>query len=145
VFQHILFPTDGSPASQVAADACVRFAAQVGARLTILHVEPAEHMVSAEPGYVEQAGEAWHRQRAEQARRCLGPVEALAAAAKVPFNSIVSTAHEPYVAIIDTAHSQGCDLVAMASHGRRGIKAVLIGSQTQKVLTHSALPVLVFR
>jgi nucleotide-binding universal stress UspA family protein len=145
VFQHILFATDGSPASQVAAEACVRFAAQVKARLTILHVMANVHHYAYEPGYVEPANDTLRHNREEQARRCLEPVETAARNAQVAFDSAVVQADEPSEAIVSTARDKGCDLIAMASHGRRGVRAVLLGSQTQKVLTHSALPVLVFR
>jgi nucleotide-binding universal stress UspA family protein len=145
VFKHILFPTDGSPASQVAAEACMRFAAQVGARVTILHVLPNVHLFTYEPLIVEQANETWRHNREQHARACIAPVEDIARKANVKFASMLVPADEPCEAIIATAHEKGADLIAMASHGRRGIRAVLLGSQTQKVLTHSALPVLVFR
>lgn len=145
MFQHILFPTDGSPASQVAADVCMRFAAQVGARVTILHVLQSVPLVAYEPTIVEQANETLRRNREQHARQCIAPVEELARKAQVTFDTVLMQAGEPCAAIISTAHDKGCDLIAMASHGRKGIKAVLLGSQTQKVLTHSALPVLVFR
>lgn len=145
MYQHILFATDGSPASQVAADACMRFAAQVGARVTILHVITNVHLYSYEPGFAEPDHDKLRHDREEQARKSIEPVEAIARNAQVTFDSLLLHADEPSAAIVATARDKGCDLIAMASHGRRGIKAVLLGSQTQKVLTHSALPVLVFR
>lgn len=145
MFQHILFATDGSPASQVAADACMRFAAQVRARVTILHVISNVHLYSYEPGFSEQADDTLRRNREEHARKCIEPVEALARSAQVTFESMIVHADEPSEAIVAAARDKACDLIAMASHGRRGVRAVLLGSQTQKVLTHSALPVLVFR
>jgi nucleotide-binding universal stress UspA family protein len=145
MFQHILFATDGSPASQVAADACMRFAAQVRARVTILHVISNVHVYSYEPGFTEPAHDTLRRNHEELARKCIESVEAIARNAQVTFESVVLHADEPSEAIVATARDKGCDLIAMASHGRRGIRAVLLGSQTQKVLTHSALPVLVFR
>lgn len=145
MFQHILFATDGSPASQVAADACMRFAAQVRARVTILHVISNVHLYSYEPGFTEHIDDALRQNREEQARKAIEPVEAIARNAQVTFDSVLVHADEPSEAIVATARDKGCDLIAMASHGRRGVRAVLLGSQTQKVLTHSALPVLVFR
>jgi nucleotide-binding universal stress UspA family protein len=145
VFQHILFPTDGSPASAVAAEQCVRIAAAIGARLTILHVFIPLHLFAYEPIAVDEALEIWGRTRERRTRVSLEPVEELARNAQVAFNTVVVESDEIYEAIIDAARDNGCDLIAMASHGRRGIKGVLVGSQTQKVLTHSALPVLVFR
>jgi nucleotide-binding universal stress UspA family protein len=145
VFQHILFPTDGSPASQVAAESCVRFAAQVGARLTVLHVLSRPPVFNDEFDVTGQVHAAMRRTRDQEAHLCLEAVEQLARAAGVACATLVAEADEPYEAIISTAHAHGCDLVAMASHGRRGVRAVVLGSQTQKVLTHSAIPVLVFR
>ncbi|GAB3431722.1 universal stress protein [Massilia solisilvae] len=145
MFKHILFPTDGSPASVVAAAHCVRFAADIGARLTILHSSAPLHLFSYEPIVVDEAYEEYRRSRDRLCAECLAPVEELARNAGIPFDSVTVEADEPYTAIITTANNKGCDLVAMASHGRKGIKGVLLGSQTQKVLTHSALPVLVFR
>lgn len=145
MFQHILFATDCSPASQVAADACIRFAAQVGARVSILHVLPNVHVFTYEPYIVEQTSETYRHNRELNARNCIAPVEELARKAKVSFDSAIVQADEPSEAIISTARDKGADLIAMASHGRRGVKAVLLGSETQKVLAHSALPVLVLR
>jgi nucleotide-binding universal stress UspA family protein len=145
VFKHILFPTDGSPASLLAADACVRLATQIGARLTVIHVVPPIHLFTYEFEVTEKVHESYKRMRDQRAKEALDPVELLASAAKVPCKTMLVEADEPYQAILATANDQACDLVAMASHGHRGIRAVLLGSTTQKVLTHSALPVLVFR
>jgi nucleotide-binding universal stress UspA family protein len=145
VFKHILFPTDGSSASLVAAEQCMRFAAQVGARVTAMHVVLPLHLFTYEPMAIEEARAVYRRNRDERGRATLAPVEQLARDAKVAFDSVLAEADEPYAAIMATAHERSCDLVAMASHGHKGIKGVLLGSQTQKLLTHSALPVLVFR
>jgi nucleotide-binding universal stress UspA family protein len=145
VFKHILLPTDGSAASTAAAHACLRFAAQIGARVTALHVVPPLHLFTYEPEVTEHAHETYHRNRDARARECLGPIEQAASEAKVACEAIMVEADDPYAAILSTAQQRGCDLVAMASHGRRGIRGVLLGSQTQKVLTHSTIPVLVFR
>lgn len=145
VFKHILLPTDGSAGSSVAAAECIRFAAQVGARITAVHVVPPLHLFTYEPEVTEHAHETYHRNRDARARECLAPIEQLAREAAVPCESLMVEADNPYEAILSTAHDRGCDLVAMSSHGRRGIGAMLLGSQTQRVLTHSAIPVLVFR
>jgi nucleotide-binding universal stress UspA family protein len=145
VFQHILLPTDGSEPSKAAVGPCIRFAAQVGARITAMHVVPPLHLFTYEPEVTEHAHETYHRNRDARARECLEPVEQLAREAKVPCDTLMVEGDDAYQAILKTAHERGCDLIAMASHGRRGISAVLLGSQTQKVLAHSAIPVLVFR
>lgn len=145
MFQHILFPTDGSPASQDAAESCVRFAAHVGARMTVLHVLSPPPVFNDEFDVTGQVHASMRRTREEHAHAALATVEQLAKASGVACDALVAEADEPYEAILSTAHERGCDLVAMASHGRRGVRAVVLGSQTQKLLTHSAIPVLVFR
>jgi nucleotide-binding universal stress UspA family protein len=145
VFQHILFATDGSPASQLAAEQCLRFAGQVGARVTAVHVVVPIHVFTYEPMATEELRAAYRRYRDDHARQSMAPLQELARTNGVQLQGEVIEADEPYEAIIRTAHDNACDLVAMASHGQKGLKGVLIGSQTQKVLTHSAVPVLVFR
>jgi nucleotide-binding universal stress UspA family protein len=145
VFHHILFATDGSPASRLAAEQCVRFAAEIKARLTLIHVVHPLLLFTYEPMVTEEIHAGYRRSRDEHARKALVPVEEMARTAAVPCESLLVEGNETYESIIKTARDRECDLIAMASHGRKGIKAVLIGSQTQKVLTHSAVPVLVFR
>ena len=106
---------------------------------------PKLHLFAHETGATEAAHEKVRRERELHSKHYLEFVEQHAAAAGVPCTSMLATADAPYEAIIKAARSAGCDLIAMASHGRRGIKALLLGSETQKVLTHSAIPVLVFR
>ena len=77
--------------------------------------------------------------------RILGAVETRARAAGVPVETLQVTAGDTWQAIIDTAQDKGCDLIAMASHGRRGVSAFLMGSVTTKVLSHARVPVLVYR
>jgi nucleotide-binding universal stress UspA family protein len=75
----------------------------------------------------------------------LGAVESAAGAAGVPCDVASATSDDPYEEILRAAGDKGCDLIVMASHGRRGVKALLLGSETQKVLTHGTVPVLVYR
>ena len=77
--------------------------------------------------------------------KALKQVTMAADAAGVPCETIREVHDQPYRAIIDAAHALSCDLIVMASHGRRGISALLLGSETVKVLTHSTIPVLVYR
>ena len=91
----------------------------------------------------------WTRQEYEaqfkaQAERYLSVVEEAARKAGVMFDLAYVTSDHPHAAIIEAAEQKGCDLIVMASHGRRGPKPVLLGSETQKVLTHSQTPVLVY-
>jgi nucleotide-binding universal stress UspA family protein len=80
----------------------------------------------------------------EHARKTLGAVADAANAAGVACETIHIEHEHPYRAIIDTAESKGCDLIVMASHGRSGLSAVVLGSVTVKVLTHCKIPVLVY-
>lgn len=145
MFKHILLPTDGSPAAESAVHACIQFAKQTGASITAIHVMPVLHMFTYEPGVTESVHEQVRKDREMHSKKYLDLVEQRAAAAGVPCKSMLVTSDYPYEAIIEAARSGHCDLIAMASHGRKGIKGLLLGSETQKVLTHSATPVLVFR
>jgi nucleotide-binding universal stress UspA family protein len=145
VFRRILFPTDGSPASVGAADSAVEFARSAGASLIALHVAPELHLFTYEPEVTEAEQEQYRRTRDARAHNFLAYVQQRAARAGVACESLVAIADEPYEAIISTARERQCDVIAMASHGRKGLRALLLGSQTQKVLTHSAIPVLVLR
>ena len=102
-------------------------------------------MFTYEPGVTESVHEQVRKDREMHSKKYLELVEQRAAAAGVPCKSILLTSDYPYEAIIDAARTRHCDLIAMASHGRKGLKGMLLGSETQKVLTHSAIPVLVFR
>lgn len=145
MFQHILLPTDGSAASLGAARACIRFAAQVGARVTAVHVVPPLSMLTYEPIVTAKALEAYRRNRDERVRECLDPVARLGHEANVPITTVLLEGFEPYQAILNAARDHGCDLVMMSSHGRKGVRAYFLGSETQKLLTHSAIPVMVYR
>jgi nucleotide-binding universal stress UspA family protein len=145
MYQHILVPTDGSPLSAEAVDQAIQLAKSLKARLTLLTVTEPFHVIASEPGMLT-ATLADYRERAEaRAQQYLTAAKDKAATADIPCDAVqVENAH-PYQAIIDTAVARGCDLIAMASHGRRGIAAIVLGSETVKVLTHSKIPVLVYR
>jgi nucleotide-binding universal stress UspA family protein len=147
MYQHILIPTDGSKLSERAAAASVKLAALLGARVTALFVAPPatpvvyERLVPVK--YMTPDEHAAMIERA--AERYLGVIRKAAAAADVNCECISLTSDFPADAILQTASRRKCDLIVMASHGRRGVAAVLLGSETQKVLTHSKVPVLVHR
>jgi nucleotide-binding universal stress UspA family protein len=147
MFKHILFPTDGSPLSQRAAKAVVRYARTSGARITVFYAAPLYHPdISGDyiPASFVSLAEFTNRVEA-RAQKCLGQVKQLAGAAKVRCATVRADSDSPYAAIIKAAKANRCDLVFMASHGRRGIAGLLLGSETHKVLTHCKLPVLVYR
>ena len=145
MFNHILLPTDGSPVAESAVDACLRFAAETGVAITAVHVMPELHLFTYEPGVTESVHQKVRHDRELHSKKCLELVEQRAAAAGVPCTTMLVTSDTPYEAIIEAARTRDCDLIAMGSHGRAGIKGLLLGSVTQKVLTHSTIPVLVFR
>ena len=145
MFKHILLPTDGTAAARPGIDACLRFAREIGARVTALHVAPALHIFTYEPGVTESVRQTVIKDRELHSKKYLDDVGQRAAAAGVPCQSLLVTSDFPHEAIIEAARAHQCDLIAMASHGRGGIKGMLLGSETQKVLTHSAIPVIVWR
>jgi nucleotide-binding universal stress UspA family protein len=147
MFKHILLPTDGSPLSLRAAKAAIRFAGANGARITAFYVTP-QYRPNISGDYIPAnfvSLAEFTKQVKKTADKYLGKVKQLADAANVPCATVQSGSDSPYQAIIKAAKANKCDLVFMASHGRRGIAGLLIGSETNKVLTHCKLPVLVYR
>lgn len=145
MFKHILLPTDGSSASDVAIQSCLRFAKHIGARVTGLHVVPEFHVMTYNAEMLEDTREQFAQDCAAHARKVLAAVEQAAKEAGVACEVMHMTSDHPYQAIVQAAQGQQCDLIAMALHGRKGIQGFLLGSETQKVLTHSQIPVLVYR
>jgi nucleotide-binding universal stress UspA family protein len=145
MFTHLLVPTDGSPLSDIAIQMAVTVAKENHAKLTALHVLPefrvfaygAEMPADTEEHFLKVA-----RQHAED---YLAAVTKAATQAGVECETVATTRAHPYEAIVSIATQRSCDLIVMASHGRSGLRALLIGSETQKVLTHSDVPVLVVR
>lgn len=147
MFKHILVPTDGSQLSREAVERAVMFAKESGARITFFYAKP-EYPVAfyGEGALIDPTTPEKFAQMAEQqAQDILNGCARLAADAGVECTTVSKTSDVPYEAIIETAETVGCDLIFMASHGRRGLGALLLGSETQKVLTHSKIPVLVYR
>jgi len=146
MFKNILVPTDGSPLSARAIRLAVRLAKEQDARVTGFWVapewDPNVHGESA-VGFVSPQDHA-ARVKAMAARH-LGVVEKAAAAAGVSCKSDHVAGSYPYDEIVKAARRNRCDLIVMASHGRRGISKLLLGSETTKVLAHSPVPVLVCR
>lgn len=147
MFKHLLVPTDGSSLSDETVASAVQFAAEAGAKITFLYVRP-DYPVSyfGEGALVDPTTpESFAEMTEKMAQEILERSKALAEARNVPCAGSAVINDLPYEAIIDTANSVGCDLIFMASHGRRGLVGLLLGSETQKVLTHSTIPVLVYR
>ncbi|MTV36333.1 universal stress protein [Duganella radicis] len=145
MFKHILFPTDGEAPSVAAIGPCIAFAKDSGARLSVLHVRMPFHFLSAHPAMVSDTPKEYAQHSQQRASACLEQVAAACRAQGVACDTL-SVEHElPNQAIIDAVREHGCDLVAMASHGRKGMEALFLGSETQKVLSRSPVPVLVLR
>lgn len=145
MYKHILVPTDGSELSAAAIDQALQLAKTLGARVTALTVAEPLHFLPVTPGATINLRAEYDSHLKENGTRILGAVEARAAAAGVPVETVQVTAGDAWLAIVDTAKERGCDLIAMASHGRRGVSAFLMGSVTTKVLGHATIPVLVYR
>ena len=138
MYTHILIPTDGSELAGKGVQHGVALAKRIGAKVTILTVLPPD-MITADREVMEIRKERTQK----HAEEVLGAVAMQTAG--VACETIQVEHVDPYQAIIDTADSKGCDLIVMASHGRRGISAIVLGSETVKVLTHCKIPVLVYR
>jgi nucleotide-binding universal stress UspA family protein len=146
MFTNILVPTDGSEHSQHAVRAGAELAKLHQARLTVIHVIPDYHLLIAYEGAFDPVTEERIEEEArERAERYLEFVRRTAEAAGVPCDTVCETSDHPYDAILKTADARRCDLILMTSHGRKGLAAVLLGSETRKVLTHTRVPVLVVR
>ena len=145
MFKHILLPTDGSRLSEKAIKNCVRMAKKNDAKITALTVIPKFHTFTYEIEMLETTRKEYEEQVAAQAQGFVDYARKVASAAGVDCDGVKVVSDQPYKEIIKTAQKKGCDLILMASHGRRGIEGFLLGSETQKVLTHSKVPVLVYR
>lgn len=145
MYKHILIPTDGSELSAKAISQGIQFAKSINARVTGLTVSPNFHTFSLRPGAVSDTPEQYQRDCEAHAKEVLGTVEDAAKTAHISFEAAHVFNDHPYDAIIQSAKQRDCDLIFMASHGRRGISALVLGSETVKVLTHSKIPVLVCR
>jgi nucleotide-binding universal stress UspA family protein len=145
MFKRILIPTDGSEQSERAILAGVSFAKDLGAEVVGLTVIPEFHAFTVNVEMLEDTKEEFEIQMQERARKYLQFILDAARMAGVPCTTEYKTGDDPHQVLIDTARERECDLIIMASHGRRGIKGALLGSETQKVLVHSSIPVLVYR
>ncbi|HRQ58026.1 MAG TPA: universal stress protein [Azoarcus taiwanensis] len=147
MFKHLLVPTDGSELSQATVKRAVSFAKETSARVTFFYAQPDFPMpIYGEGALIDPTTpEQFAKSAKEEADRILEAAKKVADDAGVTADSDTVVNEVPYEAVIDAADRHGCDLIFMASHGRRGISALLLGSETQKVLTHSKIPVLIYR
>ena len=145
MFKHILIPTDGTDLSRKAVTYGVQLAKESGAKVTALTLTEPYRVASMDAVLVSVGEDEYEEESSRVADQALEQAKAVADAAGVPCDMVREVHDQPYRAIIDAAHSRNCDLIVMASHGRRGMSALLLGSETVKVLTHSTIPVLVYR
>jgi len=145
MFKHILVPTDGSPASRPALLSAIALARSCGARITALHVVPEFHVLSHDTEMLEATRATYLEESMENGKKVLDFVCGQAREAGVECGTFLTRSDHPHEKILETAEANGCDLIAMGTHSKFGLRGVLLGSETHKVLVHSPLPVLVFR
>jgi nucleotide-binding universal stress UspA family protein/hemerythrin-like domain-containing protein len=143
MYRHIMVPLDDSPLAIETVNQAVLLARSLGAKVTFFHAQ--SDYGASSIGALERvmAPSAFNEHMAGEARAILAKAETVARAAGVPYDSAVTVSDRPHEAILTAAEARGCDLIFIASHGRRGIKGLMLGSQTQKVLQQATLPVLV--
>ncbi|MET0264929.1 MAG: universal stress protein [Duganella sp.] len=145
MFKSILFPTDGSELSEKATATAVQFAVLNQARIVgITVVQPMPLAPISDAGVVLEVGD-FAVQMQEAAREHIDKLAAAANIAGVPFEGVISTSTVPFEEIIEASKKFSCDIIIMATHGHTGLDKFLLGSQTDKVLSHTKLPVLVLR
>ena len=145
MFKNILVPTDGSVLSASAVDKAMTLARDVKAKVTVMTAIEPFHVLTTTPASLSDTRESYAKHAKAEAERVLADAQKKAKELGVTCTIVQVEADQPYTAIIEAAEKNGWDLIAMASHGRRGVAALVIGSETTKVLTHSAIPVLVYR
>lgn len=145
MFKHILLPTDGSRLSEAAIFSGIELARQHGARVTGIHAMPEFHLLSYRAAALDESHDHFAQDAQVHAQRYLDFVRRTADEAKVECATIAELNDHPHDAICKAARRLGCDLILMASHGKRSLVGLLLGSETQRVLAHSEVPVLVWR
>jgi nucleotide-binding universal stress UspA family protein len=145
MYKHVLIPTDGSDLSSMAEAAGLTLAKTLHAKATALTVTRPFQFIGTEPMLMIATAPEYEEAQASRAAKTLERVKTTAAAIGVPVETVRVVSDQPFDAIIATAKERGCDLIFMASHGRRGVAGLILGSVTSKVLTHAKIPVLVYR
>lgn len=148
MYSHILVPTDGSELSINAAHQAIELAKLCKARLTAIMVSPTYRQLQQDGFIVPTSNtvrERWEEQMTERAQKVLDGICAAAGKSGVQCASVHAFGDSPYEAIIETANKHGCDMIAMGSHGHGGVKQLFVGSETSRVLSHTKIPVMVYR
>ncbi len=145
MFTHILIPIDDDPGSRHAIAIGVALAESIGARVTGFHAMTEFNRAGVVEELLEPPPEELQRLAKAHADKLFAPLRRKAEGAGVACETLAVRGERPYEVIVDAARDGGCDLIVMASHGRRGIARLLLGSQTQQVLNHAGVSVLVVR
>lgn len=147
MFKRLLVPIDGSKLSQKALDKAIEIALFTKSKLTVLNVVPPYPAVYAGDGYMFEpmTGSKWEQTTTASSEKVLQAALKHCADRGILATTLSIRDDPPYAGIIAAAKKQKSDLIVMASHGRRGVSALLLGSETTKVLTHTNTPVLVVR
>jgi nucleotide-binding universal stress UspA family protein len=148
MYKHILIPTDGSPLATKGAKAGVKLAKALNAKVTAVYVAmpyaPAVYGDAA--AYYAGPSPQEHKRFSEKAaKKALAPIEIEAKRMGIACSTLIVSDWKPWQGILKAARSRKCDAIAMASHGRGGLGGLFLGSETQRVLAHSRIPVLVIR
>ena len=149
MFTNILIPTDGSELSEKAVNAGIDLAKTLQARITALHVVVPPPVYPLEMGMMPPLGERVE-ENVEKALQAAGEtyldhICMAAAAAGLVYDRLLVKNNDPWKGIVETAQTKRCVLIIMGAHGRRGLSALMLGSETNEVLSHSKIPVLVYR
>jgi nucleotide-binding universal stress UspA family protein len=146
MYQKILLPTDGSALCDSAAQKGIDFAKFAGASIVAFHAIPAtSYLIYTEAGPSDVLAEQFEREARVRGERLVEALKSRAGEAGVSCETLLLTHDHPWEGIIEAANTTACDLIFMASHGRRGLSAMLLGSETARVLTHTKIPVMVYR
>jgi nucleotide-binding universal stress UspA family protein len=145
LYRNILIPTDGSALAAKAVEHGVALAREIGARVTAVTVTEPFAPSAVAPGHLPYSPQDYQERAAEFAATALAEAAEAARAAGVVCETLHRENEAVFRGIIEAAAEKSCDLIVMASHGRRGVAAIVLGSETVKVLTHSTIPVLVYR
>ncbi len=146
MYRRILIPTDGSELCRSAASKGIEFARESGAEVVVFHAIPAtSYMLYTESGPSDLMVEQFEKEARARGERLTSEIAEIAEKAGVKVETLCLANDHPWEGIIEAANTKNCDLIFMASHGRKGLTALLLGSETTKVLTHSKIAVLVYR
>lgn len=145
MYKHLLIPTDGSELSLAAVQQAAKFARTLGASVTVLNVQPEYPAPVLGDSFVAPRRKEFEAEYTRAAKSILDAAAAEIDRAGLECQRRTANSNKPWEVIVRIATDEGCDLVFMASHGRSGLAGFLIGSETQKVLTHCKIPVLVYR